>query len=55
MLAFLLLLFFVKNFLPFRPACQILVPPTGIEPMSLILEEWSLNHWTTREVPLLVL
>ena len=29
----------------------ILVPWPGIEPMSLALEAWSLNHWTTREVP----
>ena len=32
-------------------ACGILVPWPGIEPMSLALEAWSLNHWTTREVP----
>ena len=28
-------------------ACRILAPQPGIEPM----EAWSLNHWTTREVP----
>ena len=32
-------------------ACGILVPWPGIESMSLALEAWSLNHWTTREVP----
>ena len=26
-------------------------PWSGIEPMSPALEAWSLNHWTTREVP----
>jgi len=28
---------------------------TGIEFVSPALETWSLNHWTTREVPLTVL
>ena len=32
-------------------ACGILVPCPGIEPMLPELEAWSLNHWTTREVP----
>ena len=32
-------------------ACGILVPWAGIEPMTPALEVWSLNHWTTREVP----
>ena len=31
-------------------ACEILVPWPGIEPGSLALGVWSLNHWTTREV-----
>ena len=31
--------------------CETLVPWLGIEPMSSALEVWSLNHWTTREVP----
>ena len=31
----------------------ILVPQTGIEPKPPALEAQSLNHWTTREVPLL--
>ena len=36
-------------------ACGILVPQPGIiKPMSFALEAWSLNHWTTREVPFLV-
>ena len=29
----------------------ILVPQPGIEPMPPELGAWSLNHWTTREVP----
>ena len=32
-------------------ACGIIVPLSGIEPTSPSVEEWSLNHWTTREVP----
>ena len=32
-------------------ACGILVPQPGIEPILLALGTWSLNHWTTREVP----
>ena len=31
--------------------CGILVPQQGIRPMPPALEAWSLNHWTTREVP----
>ena len=30
---------------------RILVPWPGIEPMPPALGAWSLNHWTTREVP----
>ena len=29
----------------------VLVPQSGIEPTCSALETWSLNHWTTREVP----
>ena len=29
----------------------ILVPQPGTEPPPPALEAWSLNHWTTREVP----
>ena len=32
-----------------------LVPQTGIEPMPLALGLQSLNHWTTREVPVSIL
>ena len=31
--------------------CEILVPPPGIELSSPGLEERSLYHWTTREIP----
>ena len=31
--------------------CRILLPRPGIEPVPLVLEAQSLNHWTTREVP----
>ena len=34
-------------------AYRILVPQPGIKPMTLAVEAQSLNHWTTREVPLL--
>ena len=32
-------------------ACRTLAPQSGMEPVSLALEAWSLNHWTAREVP----
>ena len=35
----------------FHVACGILVPRAGIKPMSPALEAQSVNHWTTREVP----
>jgi hypothetical protein len=34
-------------------ALRILVPRPGMEPMPPALGVWSLNHWTTREVPIL--
>ena len=34
-----------------RMICGILVPQPGIKPMPPAVEVWSLNHWTTREVP----
>ena len=44
-----------KNFFfffwPRCVACGILVPRPGIEPVPPPLGVWSLNHWTTREVP----
>ena len=33
-------------------ACRMLVQRPEIEPMPPAVEAWSLNHWTTREVPL---
>ena len=32
-------------------ACKILVPQKGIKPAPPAVEAWSVNHWTTREVP----
>ena len=32
-------------------ACGILVPQPGLKPAPPTREVWSLNHWTTREVP----
>ena len=37
---------------PCHSACCTLVPQPGIEPLSPALEVQSLNHWTSREVPL---
>ena len=33
----------------------ILIPGPGIEPSPPALEAWSLNNWTAREIPQLVL
>ena len=46
-------LFVLFWFWPHCMACGILVPWPGIKPAPLALEAQSLNHWTTREVPLL--
>ena len=46
---------FFKIFWLFCAACGILVPQPGIEPVSPAVEAWSLNHWTTREGPVLFL
>ena len=35
----------------FGRAVQHAVPQPGIEPTPPVVEAWSLNHWTTREVP----
>ena len=34
-----------------REACGILTPWSGIKPTPPCNGRWSLNHWTTREVP----
>ena len=36
-----------KMFVP----CRILFPWSWIQPRPLVLGSWSLNHWTTRQVP----
>ena len=36
-------------------ACRIFVPWPEIEPVPPEEEAWSLNHWTTKEVPRTVL
>ena len=48
MTASLLLFIF---FWPHHRAYEILVPPPEIEPTSPTLEGWSLNYWSTKEVP----
>ena len=35
----------------FLAACGILALGPGIKPRALVLGEWSVNPWTTREVP----
>ena len=32
--------------------CSILPPQLGIKPAPPAVEAWSLNHWTTRKVPI---
>ena len=46
-----LLLLLLLCFFGHTKACGILVLQPGIKPMPPVLEAWSLNHWTTREVP----
>ena len=45
------------NFLIFvvLKACGISVPQPRVKPVPLALEAWSLNHWTAREVPWILL
>ena len=45
------ILFLIYLFRPCFAACGILFPQPGIEHMSPALGEWSVNQWTTREVP----
>ena len=43
------------SFSCFWPCCAaggVSVPWAGMEPLPPLLGAWSLNHWTTREVPL---
>ena len=41
-------------FWPCHVAWGILVPRPGIEPVPSALEAWSFNHWTTSEIPLII-
>ena len=45
--------FFFFFFLPQCPASRISVSQPGIKSVSPALGSWSLNHWTTREVPII--
>ena len=48
----ILLSFFLFFFFFFWPrSMQDLSPPPGTEPVPPAVEAWSLNHWTTKEVP----
>ena len=38
-------------FLPYYAACWILVPWPGIRRAPIVMKEWILNRWTTREAP----
>ena len=40
-------------FLPHLTVCDNLAPQPGIKPTPPALEAQSLNHWTTREVPVI--
>ena len=51
-MTFFFFLLFIFIFWPRREACEILVPQPGTEPVPPAVEEWSLNHWTAKEVPL---
>ena len=42
-------------FLTHSTACGILAPPPDIKPLSSAVEVQSLNHWTTREDPEMLL
>ena len=35
-------------------ACEILVPLPGTEPVTPGVEAWSLNHWTAKEIPVVL-
>ena len=35
--------------------CRILVPWPGVRPSPPVVEVWSFNHWTAREIPVLFL
>ena len=43
--------FLFKKILAMRSACWILVPQPGITFTPPAVKAWSLNYWTTREVP----
>ena len=44
--------FFLRNLLAtLHSIMGILVPRPETEPMSPVVETWSLNHWAAREVP----
>ena len=45
-----LLLFYYFYFLAVPQGLWYLTSQPGIKPMPPVLEVWSLNHWTTREV-----
>ena len=45
------LIFIITIFWSHYVACKILVPRPGTEPVAPVVEAWSLNRWTTREVP----
>ena len=48
---FWLFFFFSGEEGPLHVACETLVSRPGIKPVTPALEAWSLNHWTSREVP----
>ena len=48
---FILKFYLFMYFCLYHGAYGILDSQPGTEPMPTAMEAWSLNHWTTREVP----
>ena len=51
-IVFLSFLFIYVFILPYYTECWILVPQPGTEPTPSAVERPSMNHWTTREIPI---
>ena len=49
-LIYIYIYIYVPHPTPHRMAYGILVPRPWIEPLPPVVEAWSLNHWTSREV-----
>ena len=47
--------YFYFYFWPHCVTCWTLIPPPGIKQMLSEVEAWVLNHWTTWEVPVMII